>query len=370
MRIAHLADVHLDRAFAGSTPAERARARQRLRDGFVRCLEVARDRGCDLITIGGDLWEEENVRIDTRRFVANQLDATGVPVVMICGNHDPFLPGGNYERTDWPPNVHLIRGTEPNRVSFGDVSIWGMSWTGTQPSASSLESIDTSTEGTNVLLIHGTAQAVGYFANASAHCPFNPNVIRELGFDLCLAGHIHRASFKDGVVYPGSPEPLSWGETGRHTVAIIEAGPTSQADLVDVNRHRYLSTKVDCEGCSSSDEILARAEGVVASLADKNLHLTIELGGEIDPACEVPLEPLANAWGGSFAEVRASDTTLPAYDLDRLAQQETIKGIFIRGMRERMENAGDDAMQAQLIQQATVAGLRALDGRKDVVDVV
>ena len=82
MRIAHIADVHLDRPFAGLAGDAGDRARQRLRDTFRGCLEVAAERNVDLITIGGDLWEEENVRLDTRRFVSAALAATGTPVLM------------------------------------------------------------------------------------------------------------------------------------------------------------------------------------------------------------------------------------------------------------------------------------------------
>ena len=67
MRIAHLADVHLDRPFVALPAAAAETRRDELFDAFGRCLTLARERGADLITIGGDLWEEEHVRADTRK---------------------------------------------------------------------------------------------------------------------------------------------------------------------------------------------------------------------------------------------------------------------------------------------------------------
>lgn len=368
MRIAHLADVHLDRAFAGVSTEEGDESRQRLRRGFERCLQVAADHHCDLVTIGGDLWEDENVRIDTRRFVANKLAAVGIQVVIITGNHDPYFSGGNYERTDWPQNVTLLKQPAPTEVRFGETSVWGVSWTGTAPTAAFLDSINLAPDRRHVLLIHGTAQAVPFFADGSSHCPFDPGKVHAAGFDLCLAGHIHGASHTDGVVYPGSPEPLGWGEMGRHTVAIVDLEGGPRVELVDVNAHRYERAEVDCSGCGSSDEVAERIQTALDPMADPTLHLQVALNGEIDPACEVPVEVLAGDWNARFAGFRLTNSTTPAYDLEYIAAKETIQGIFVRGLNERIAAAADDE-EREVLKRAIVTGLRALEGRKDVVHV-
>src|SRR3712207_8613658 len=47
--------------------------------------------------------------------------------------------------------------------------------------------------------------------------------------------------------YPGSPEPLSHAETGRHCYALVDVdGDAVEATLVDVNRRRYITATVDC----------------------------------------------------------------------------------------------------------------------------
>ena len=47
------------------------------------------------ITIGGDLWEEENVRPDIRNSVAYELGQLDIPVLICCGNHDPLVTGSD-----------------------------------------------------------------------------------------------------------------------------------------------------------------------------------------------------------------------------------------------------------------------------------
>jgi len=60
MRLLHLADVHLDRPFVGmEIDAARARRRE-LRTTFEKCLALARKQDVQVITIGGDLWEDEH----------------------------------------------------------------------------------------------------------------------------------------------------------------------------------------------------------------------------------------------------------------------------------------------------------------------
>ena len=69
-----------------------------------------------------------------------------------------------------------------------------------------------------------------------------------------------------------------------------------------------------------------------------------------------------------YAQIEVVDSTTPSYDLDHLAQQETVSGLFVRELQEQIAAAVDDREREKL-GLALVAGLRALDGRADVVHV-
>jgi DNA repair protein SbcD/Mre11 len=370
MKILHLADVHLDRPFVSAGRQEGQRGRARLRRSFQRCLEIAGARGVDLVTIGGDLWEEEHVRADTREFVAYELGKLRLPTLIICGNHDPYLPGGNHARTRWPDNVHVFTTAQPTEYQLGDLSVWGVSWIGGRLDARFLESFRAPDDGrAHLLLLHGTARGVPFADEADNYCVFTPDRVRDSGFLLCLCGHIHGASYREPVVYPGSPEPLGWGEMRRHCAALVETGAGgATVELIDVAQHRYVERPVDCANCSSSGEISDR---LAASLNDgdrESVHLRVLLQGEVDAKCEVRPTELAASQGGSYAELIIIDATTPAYDLDALASQPTARGFFVRKLREKLEQA-DEERQRRILEVALMAGLRALDGRKDVVNV-
>jgi len=390
IKILHLADLHLDRPFVGLTP-EDARARRRgLREALDRCLELALEHGADVLTIGGDLWEDEHVTPDTCRWVADRLGGAGLPVVLVAGNHDPLRPGGPYARVAWPENVRVLPAEAGLvRHEIGALSIWGMSWGAAPLTARALDGFHVPADGaTHLLLLHGTAGNAsfpGAPSGGAAHCPFTGAAVRDAGFDLCLAGHLHAGRVRDGlVVYPGSPEPLAWDETGRHAVALVELVPGAppRVELIDVNRRRCAQTLVDCEGAASSADIeralraaiVEAAAGAAADGARAGLCLQAALRGRIEPGCRIDIEDLAAAaGGGELALLQLRDETQPAFDLDALAEQPTALGAFVRELRERIDACdpggrdsadGDPGEEAQRrrLELALDLGLRAMHG--------
>lgn len=207
----------------------------------------------------------------------------------------------------------------------------------------------------HVLLLHGTC---GTAFDGTPHCPFTAEDVRRAGFDVCLAGHLHAGGVRDGVVvYPGSPEPLTWSENGRHSTAIVdlpEAGEP-RIELVDVNAGRYAVVRVDVSGATSSADVEREAVDAVRKLGDpRGLHVRV---GRVEPGCE-PCHPGVRealcAAGPASVELR--DNTRPAFDLDALSRGNGARAIFVTRMRGRVA-AGDDASELAL-----ELGLRALEG--------
>jgi exonuclease SbcD len=407
VKVLHFSDVHLDRPFVG-LPRDAARQRRNdLRAAFERCLAAARDHRVDLVTIGGDLWEDENVTADTRNFVAHELERAALPVLLICGNHDPYLAGGHYERTAWPENVHLFRSEQPSAYEHEDVCMWGISWRGGGSlDVSFLEDFRVPEDGRfHVLLLHGTARTVPAYLLAQAddaaddaslglstptngrgaaqrsadaarrYGPFDPARVERAGFALCLAGHLHNAYQTGRVVYPGSPEPLGWGEVGRHCFAIVELssrevteGGVAVPQLHDVNRRRYEDRRVVCDGSVSSAAVAERVEAALNDTDPGAVFLRVDLVGQVAPGCQIDLENLAGRHRERYAALVLRDRTKSEYDLEALARQRTATGQFVRTLRGRIAQAGEPA-ERETLELALLAGLHALNGRRDVVRV-
>jgi DNA repair exonuclease SbcCD nuclease subunit len=364
LRILHFADVHLDRPFGGLEPQAARAARAALEDGFRRCLQAARDRAVDLVTIGGDLWEHEHVTVDTARSVAFELGRVEIPVLLVAGNHDPAVPGGPYDRTAWPANVTVVRSSEPTEHRYGDVSVWAASWTGGRLDASFLDTFRVPEDGcTHLLLLHGTCQGVAWFADqVDAHCPFTADQVRRAGFAGCLAGHWHRAVWDRGVCYPGSPEPLGWADEGPHGYALVETGSALAVELVGTARCRFETVEVDCAGAQAGAEVRARAERRLAEREGDTTYLRLRLVGAVAPGCDVDAGELERDLAGRVAVLRVEDRTTTAYDLDTLAGQPTVEGRFVRMLQERLP--GPEGREREVAELALRLGLHALRGER------
>lgn len=342
-----------------------ARARRReLRATFERCLGLAADRQVDLITIGGDLWEHEHVSPDTLRWVRDRLAATGVPVVLVAGNHDPLSPGGPFDRADFAEPVRVLpAGAGLVEQRIGAVSVWGSSWNSGSPlTAAALEGFRVPDDGRrHLLLLHGTC---GVFFEGAPHCPFTSDQVRGAGFDLCLAGHLHAAAVRDDlVVYPGSPEPLGWAETGRHAVALVGLdGDVPTVELVDVATRRYSAIEVNCEEADSSAEVERRFLDMLGrEEAEEGLCLRVRLTGRVVQGCVPDIESMrAAALARGLTMIEIQDDTAVAFDLDQLAAGAGVSAVFVRRMRERLTERPDDPTLGLALQ----LGLRALQGEE------
>ena len=368
MRILHFADVHLDRPFVGLPPHAARRRREQLVAAFRRCLDVARERAVDLVTIGGDLWEEEHVRADTRKSVAYALEQLGIPVLIVCGNHDPLLPGGSYLRTAWPGNVTLASRRTLTEHRFDGVSLWAVSWGGGDLTERIIEHADLPQDGrTHLLLVHGTSLAAAFAVDDTSYMPFDPAVVARAGFALCLAGHIHVASHIERVLYPGSPEPLGWGEEGRHCVAVVDTRDMT-VELVDVSSTRYDRLEIDCTGCRSSAEAEDRAARVLRDEGGEGLYRRVLLVGKVDPDCEISATRISQLHEHRYAGLVVEDRTEPVLDAARRAERRSLDGLFARKLQERLESTQDES-ERRVLELALQAGLRAVDGREVILRV-
>src|SRR3982074_736444 len=109
LRLLHFADLHLDRSFASERLYGVGAQRRRgdLRAALERIVLRARDAQVDLITCGGDLFEQDHVPRDTAAFVVQTLGGAGLPVLIAPGNADPAVPSSPYRYLRWPDNVTI-----------------------------------------------------------------------------------------------------------------------------------------------------------------------------------------------------------------------------------------------------------------------
>jgi DNA repair exonuclease SbcCD nuclease subunit len=372
-RLLHISDLHLDRAFAGvGCFGEVARRRREgLRDALRRAGEAARQTGCDAVTIGGDLYEHEHAGLDTGRFLVDTFTSwQPMRVFLAPGNHDALLPGSLYERMRWPENVHLFTGAtlEPAPLADG-LSLWGLAHRDPAWSGDPLEGPEVG-GGVHLALFHG-AELGGRPPGKSLHGPFQAERIARRGFAAALCGHYHRRRVDPvaRLLYPGSPEPLTFDEEGGRGPVVVEVSERGVVDYQPLTLNRWTAVQHDCdlEGSGSSSEAVERARvaarEALAGLAPERTMLRLSLRGEVNPdlALDLPLVEAAVADATGAATVRLRDLTSPAIDLDAAAADRTARGAFTRSVLKAIDNE-DDPRERALLGDTLRYGLQALGG--------
>ena len=377
--IVHAADLHLDRAFTESGLRQRAAERRRsLLDALIRITELARERAAGALCIAGDLYEHEHVTADTEQTLVRRFKEFGRPVLLLPGNHDPFLPGSLYERASWPDNVHVFTEPEPRQCELApDLVVWGIAYTGRELRPEALRGFRVPSDGRrHLLLLHASLRGEGMPFKGDA-LPLNIAELEATGAEFAMLGHYHGGFVAAGgrACYPGSPEPLSWGETGTHAACVlrIEAGGP-RPELVPVNSFSVEHAVLDLTGAASADEVeqalRARIERALAEFVaerpEARLALRVELTGEVAPSCELDAGLLARSCGEQLAELAVENRTLPAFDLEAIAKERTTRGRFVAKLLERAERQPAERERAMA---AARAGLRAIEKRGQLLDL-
>ena len=201
MRFLHIADVHLDTAFAGRSRGVRDRLREALREAFEHCVRTAVSEKVDAVLIAGDLFDGTSLSFETERFLLAQfqkLADQGIQVVYATGNHDPGqeLPPTVH---DWPDAVTVIRTGDPVLVEIrrptGEVvgCVTGVGHTTSHETEDlSLRlrpAADTSLP--QVALLHTQVTSA---SGRQIHQPYAPSTVENLrsaGFHYWALGHVH-----------------------------------------------------------------------------------------------------------------------------------------------------------------------------------
>jgi DNA repair protein SbcD/Mre11 len=373
-RLLHIADLHLDRAFAGMGCQGELAIRRRLglRDALRRAGQTALERGCSAVTIGGDLYEHDRAGAATAAFLVETF-ASWQPmrVLLAPGNHDALLTGSIYSRTEWPDNVHLFSSADlcPAPVADG-LAIWGLAhlepaWQG-DPLAGGQVGGD---GGVHLALFHG-AELGSRPEGKSIHGPFRAVDIRRRGFAAALCGHYHRRRVDEvsGLLYPGSPEPLTFDEhepRGAVIVSVAGDGSISYEPLED-NRWHARTAVADVAAARGLADVVdaaaAAATAACAGLDPDHVILRLDLRGEIDhavPADTFTLETAVRDTCG-VAGLRVRDLTSPALSIAAISSESTVRGAFARAVAEAAESADDG--HRRVLDDALRYGLQALGG--------
>ena len=234
LRLLHTADWHLGRRFP-SFPEDAQKKLSRARmDVINTILNVARRNAVDAVLCAGDLFDDPTPGADFWEGLAKTFqDRTGPhpPVFLVPGNHDPLTSesvwaSGHPFRARLPRWVHVVDRDDFTYELTPDVMLYARpcrSKAGENDLAMALPARETGDARIRIGCVHGsTFDMEGYQTNF----PIGRDAGIQRGLDYLAIGDTH--SFRDvtpassvPTVYPGTPEPTTFGEAGAGHVALV-----------------------------------------------------------------------------------------------------------------------------------------------------
>ncbi len=360
LRFIHAADFHLDSPFSALPPERAAERRRESRELPRRLAEYANRQGADLVLLSGDLFDGAGAYRETIDALREALGAVRAPVFIAPGNHDFYGPGSPYAAAPWPENVHIFRSGQAEGVTLPERNavVYGAAFTAPEQREGLLTGFHAPNDGRlHLMVLHGEVEPA-----EARYDPVTRAEIEESGLSYLALGHIHkRGELRRGgtlCAWPGCPEGRGFdelGEKGFYEGVLSDDGNAS-VTFVPFAKHRYEILELDVTG----KDPLAAAEAALPAGTAGDLYrlvLTGETGeGGVDAAA------LEEALAGRFYALEVRDRTRPAEAVWARAEEDSLRGLFLRELRRRLEEAGSGE-EREAVERAARYGLAALDHR-------
>lgn len=365
VKIIHTADLHIDRPFAYLNDAEAAKRRGEILGALDRITALCRDEKADILLIAGDLFDgpsPSRTAVDTVKSALASISETRV--FISAGNHDPYTVGSPYSEDGWSGNVHIF-GTEPECIHIKELNCCVSGCSFEKSSAQTLIGSDFDTHAgadeIRLLCLHGDIQT------ESRYNSINMSALSQCGFDYIALGHVHERTdiLRCGnsfYAYCGCPEAGGFDEAGSKGVYAGSVGRISCGlEYREICKRKYIEYTVDVSAAEDASDICRLVLRQLCSefgSAYRDDFYKITLSGRLPFTPD--LNELCGILSANLHFVKLRGSLLPDIDLQALSAESTLKGIFVRKMLERMENASES--ECERLSKALNYGLAALDG--------
>jgi exonuclease SbcD len=343
VKFIHAADLHVDSPLLGlgayeGAPVERLRGATR--QALVGLVDLAIERGVDLVVLAGDLFDRDWTDFRTGLFFREQmvrLTRTGVRVFVVRGNHD--AASEITKRLPAAPGVHEFDSRTAGTIDIPElgVAIHGRSFPDRAVSEDLVPGYPAPVPGRfNIGVLHTS------LTGNVDHDPYAPTteaVLASKGYDYFALGHIHaRQIVREAhprIVYPGNLQGRHAKETGPKGCELVTVsdGRIVATEFVALDVVRWHHLELDTAGLDDIDALAARFVAEVRALAAddiERLHaIRVTLRGESS------LHHVEAAQPGVLAAAIQAATQ----DLDRIA-------VWIERVRLELRSPLDRAAAA------------------------
>ena len=354
MKFVHIADMHFDCPFSSLSNKENLGDIRRLeqRKIFKKIIDYIKEKNIDYFFIAGDLYEHNYIRKSTIDYINNLFSEIPQTKIFISpGNHDPYLKDSYYATYNWSQNVY-IQNEEIGIFHDENIDIYVTAFNDFFMNESSIENIKIQNK-INVLLTHcdlnGNKDENGFSYN-----PILESKIKALDFDYVAMGHIHKTNFEENknIVYPGSPISFGFDELGEHGMVVgeIDNGILS-TQFVRLDDRIFTKYELLVDNILSQEELIEVIYDL--KLDEKNMYEILLVGNRQFDIHAREIQKLIHCEN----ILKIKDNTKIGYDIEKIARENTLRGVFIREVIKKYEEGMYTENQ---IKRAIEIGLEAI----------
>ena len=358
MKFVHIADMHFDTSFTTLTNKANLGDVRRLdqRLAFNKVIDYIKENQIPYLFIAGDFYEHEYIRLSTIEYINNLFaEIPDTQIFISPGNHDPYLKDSFYNKYYWNENVHIFD-SQLSVFEQEEVDIYGYGFDDFYYTNNEVESMEIKNrDKINILVAHGTlnaSEAVEHVYN-----PISEKIIESKGFDYVALGHIHKLDYNSQpnqrIVYPGSTVSLGFDELGKHGMIVGNVEKDKiELEFVPIDNKEFIIKEIDVTELLDLDELATIINGIQFS---ENEYYKISLVGRRN--FEIDLYKLNKLIINSNI-IKVKDYTKMNYDLEKISKENTLKGLFVKEILQKMQDSPEDE---EILQNALDIGFEILE---------
>lgn len=358
MRFIHMADMHFDCAFTNLSDKDKFGEIKRMeqRKIFKKIIEYIKQEGIQYFFISGDLYEQKYIRETTIEYINNLFkEIPNTKIFISPGNHDPVTKNSYYNKFKWYSNVKIFS-SKIEKIELEDVNIYGFGFDEYYCRESNIREVELDEKNKiNILVIHGTLDGASLEEKEYNSIP--KKLLEEKGFDYVALGHIHKANYESEkkIIYPGSTVALGFDELGKHGVieGNIQNGKL-EIKFIPIEQTEFEEINLDCTEIISKEELIEKINEL--NLYENKLYKIILIGKRnfeinIYDLYELNLDEKI---------IKIKNKTKPNYDLEKMANENTLKGLFAKKILEEIKSCHTEE-EMEIFEKAIEIGMDVLE---------
>lgn len=356
MKFVHIADMHFDTPFTLlSNKADLGEIRRiDQRRAFKKMIEYIQENHIPYLWIAGDLYDQNYIRQSTIDYI-NELFSQ-IPETQIYitpGNHDPYLKNSYYATYNWSKNVKIFS-SKIEKIETPEADIYGFGFDDFYCYESNIENIQIENpEKMNIFITHASVDASQQ--EERNYNGISSKKLKSLGFDYIALGHIHKSNLSaenQRILYPGSTIALGFDELGKHGMLVGDITKERiQIEFIPLDEKEFIEQCLEIDNYQTIEELVEAIQHLV--LEEHKLY-KLKLVGNRN--FEIPIYKLEKMIEQRNI-LKIKDETKIGYPIEELANDITLKGIFIKEMQKKLK---EETQDTKMIEKAIEIGIEIL----------